>query len=293
MNFYRIKKNILDRSLRRLYFDAFRLLSRGTDSGKAFTSVFTLSTGRVGTETLAALFELTGEFFTYHEPTPKLYKLSKMAYESESDSLAKKILTHAFLTAREELLEYSLTCGRGYIETSPQVTFLAPMILEALPNARFIHLIRDPHDVIRSGMRRKWFDGHPYDKTRITPKSASPEFQKWSQYTPFQKNIWLWSETNMWIADFLQQLPDSQKFLLHSEELFSLDENTVKRLFNFIGAPVPPTSKQRRILSKKLNAQMTGEFPSASIWTEAMNSDLMTIAGDTAQSFGYRLTTDS
>lgn len=287
MNFYRIKKNILDRSLRHLYFDAFRLLSRGTDSGKAFTSVFTLSTGRVGTETLAALFELTGEFFTYHEPTPKLYKLSTMAYESESDPLAKKILTNAFLTAREELLEYSLTCGRGYIETSPQVTFLAPMILEALPNARFIHLIRDPHDVIRSGMRRKWFDGHPYDKTRITPKPESPEFPKWSQYTPFQKNIWLWSETNMWIADFLQQLPDSQKFLLHSEDLFSLDENTVKRLFNFIGAPVPPKRKLHHILSKKLNAQITGAFPSTTEWTQDAKEDLRNMGAEALDRFGY------
>lgn len=285
----KIIKFLLDHSLRHHYYDLRARIfnnQNNTNSAKSL-SVFTLSTGRVGTETLAALLELTREFFTYHEPTPKLYKLSQLAYENEKDPLAKKILTSAFLSTREELLEYSLTCGRGYIETSPQVTFLAPMILDALPNARFIHLIRDPREVIRSGMRRKWFDGHPYDKTRITPKLGSSEFKKWIQYTPFQKNIWLWAETNMWIADFLQQIPDSQKFFLRSEDLFSLNANEVKRLFDFIGAPVPPKNKLRSILSRKLNAQTSGAFPSTTEWTQEAQEDLRNIAAAALEKFGY------
>ncbi len=289
-------KSIYDRSLRQIA-DALRNRffkhERKLEFDRNRPCVFILSTGRVGTETLSELFGLSKNVLSYHEPAPTLYGLSKLAYEYSDDLAAKKVLTEAFYTARKDLLKYSLDCGKGYVETSPQVTFLAPMILNLYPYARFIHIIRDPRHVLRSGMRRKWFDGNSADKTRITPLTNSDASQKWDQYTAFQKNIWLWTETNRWIKQFCSTTPSENVLSLRSEDIFEDKPNVVEKIFDFIGAPLPPSKKIDRLLGKKLNAQRTGDFPAASIWTESMNNDLTAIAGDTAQSFGYRLSTDS
>jgi hypothetical protein len=288
LNLHTIKKHILDRPLRRLYFDAIRMAGGQSNVAQKDTYVFTLSTGRVGTETLAALLELTPFFFTHHEPAPILYRLSKTAYENEENSSAHRILVDAFLTAREELFNHASACGRGYIETSPQVTFLAPVILEALPNARFIHLIRNPRDVIRSGMRRKWYDGHPYDATRITPKPQSPAFEKWDRYTPFQKNVWLWTETNLWIGRFLEQVSEGQKLFMRSEELFTYNHNLLARLFEFVGAPVPSQGRLLKVLNQKLNAQKSGNFPAAHEWNQDAKDQFREIGSEALKKFGYQ-----
>jgi len=251
--------------------------------------VFVLSTGRAGTQTLAALFGLATNVFAYHEPGPQLYGLSKLSYEYSDDIHIREVLREAFLVARKEEMDYSLYCGKGYIETSPQVTFLAPVILEAISDVRFIHLVRDPRDVVRSGMRRKWYNGHPADRTRVAPPPDSEAGRQWEVYNPFQKNLWLWAETNRWIIEFSSSLSADRMLLVHSEDLFAAREDTMRNQFTFIGAPVPSKRKILRVLGKKLNVQKTGRFPEPPSWSEEMRSDLLTIAGETARELGYEL----
>jgi hypothetical protein len=251
--------------------------------------VFVLSTGRTGTETMAALLSLANNVVSLHEPTPKLYGISRIAYEHFSDPFAQKMLAEVFNILRGELLSMSLDSGLGYVETSPQVTFLAPVIFAAYPNARFIHLVRDPREVVRSGMRRKWFDGHFSDEYRITPVLKSPAATKWGSYNPFQKILWLWSETNQWISQFLITLPPQNKAVFRSEDVFSGDPEIIHKLFDFINSPVPSKEKITRLLRKKMNAQTSGTFPTSSNWTAEMQQDLKDIAGEAASEFGYSL----
>ncbi len=250
-------------------------------------SVFVLSTGRVGTQTLAALFGLAANVFAYHEPKPKLYGLSKLSYEYSDDTLISTVLQEAFLTTRKELLNYSLDCGRGYIETSPQTTFLVPVILEVIPNVRFLHIVRNPRDVVRSAMRRKWYEGHSADQTRIVPLSDSEENQQWQKFSAFQKNLWLWHETNRWILKFTSNLPADRTLLVHSEDIFNGNEGVLQKLYTFVGAPMPPKQKTVRILNKKLNKQREGTFLETTNWSEDMKNDLLSIAGKTARALGY------
>lgn len=251
--------------------------------------VFVLSTGRAGTETLAALFGFADNVIAYHEPSPKLYSFSKMAYEYFDDPFTRKVLTEALLALRSELLNRSLDYGRGYAETSPQVTFLAPAILNAYPDARFVHLVRDPREVVTSGMRRKWFEGNPNDKYRIVPGPSSEAGRKWRSYNTFQKNLWLWSETNRWISQFLSTVPPQRKLLVHSEDVFEGRDESIRRLFDFIKASVPPRRKIMGLLKKKLNAQRSGIFPNPSNWSQEMNKELYVLAGEVALDLGYKL----
>ncbi len=249
--------------------------------------VFVLSTGRVGTTTLASLFELATNVFAYHEPSPELVGLSTLAYEYANETAAREILRESFVTMRKSLFNYSLSCNKGYVETGPYPTFLAPIILEAVPNARFIHLIRDPKDVIKSGMKRKWYAGHAEDRTRIIPLADTDASRQWPTCTPIQKIAWLWTETNKWIQEFCDLLPSDRALLIYAEDVFAHDTETIEKLFGFISAPLPSNRKIARVLGQKLNAQKTGSFPASDSWKSELAPEFMVNFYKTAQDFGY------
>lgn len=249
--------------------------------------VFVLSTGRVGTQTLAALAYLARTVLAYHEPHPLLYGLSQQAYLQKSSLAIKQILTEAFIAVRQDLLMYSLHCELGYVETSPQVTFLGPLINQLLPHARFIHLIRNPGDFIRSGMRRNWYSGSPHDRTRIYPRMDTDCYAKWPALTPFQKNVWLWTETNRWVADFGKTVSPERWLCIRSEDLFSGNFDTLERFFAFLVQEIPSEKKVRRILGQQLNKQKIGEFPLPAEWSKEMISQFRELAGDMPQRLGY------
>ena len=255
--------------------------------------VFILSTGRAGTETLAHLFHLAGNVFSYHEPSPKLYALSKIAYEKKqiysADKHLKDTLAEGFLTSRRDLLDYSLFCNRGYVETSPQVTFLAPIILDSIPNAKFIHLVRDPHEVVHSGMRRNWFNNNIYDKNRIIPIQGTEHAKIWDSLNPLNKNLWLWAETNRWILKFASNLNERNFLRVHSENIFNYDMRVIAQLFRFISSKLPSEKRVNNILKKKYNKQRYGDFNDPENWLDCLDDSIKKLVQSTSIALDYEI----
>lgn len=291
----------LDTTLRQLLAKVKAKASNRTDHKSEISEyfsfqrpcLFVLSTGRTGTQTLASLLNLADNVFAYHEPEPKLYGLGNCFYKNLSfcreNPTAASIFKEAFLTARRQLLSYSIKFQKGYIETSPQVTFLAPVISALIPKAKFIHCVRDPRAVIRSGMRRNWYRGNVNDRFRIIPDETIDVSQQWSTYTPLQKNAWLWAETHRNIEAFLCEIDESQRILIHSEKIFSNEPETIHRLFKFIDASPPPYSKVERILNKRLNNQVHGNFPPIHQWEDNMLETVKPFINELALGYGYPL----
>jgi len=196
-------------------------------------------------------------------------------------------LQEGFLTARRELMNYSLFCRRGYVETGPQATFLAPLILRSVPNVKFIHLVRDPKKFTRSVMRRKWYEGHQYDRWRITPDADSAFGKRWGKFSPLEKNLWLWAETNRWALDFSKNLSPGQSLLVRSEDVFASNPVTLERIFNLLGAAPPSARKIRRILGKQLNVQTEGTFKEPEDWLAELDKGLARYVRATAATLGY------
>lgn len=213
---------------------------------------FVLSTGRVGTKTLSTILKELPELLSFHEPTPKLYSLSKQSYDLEKKGVTE-ISDVAFLIIRKKHLKLSLFHNQKYIETGPQCTFLAPSIKKALPNTKFIHLIRSPEQVIKSGVNRGWYNGHSHDEFRITPTSESEFFELWEQFSVLEKNLWLWTETNNWIFEFLSNLLPADQYFIRSNDLFSYNEKKLNYLFNFLDTSTVSPKTINKVLSKKLN----------------------------------------
>lgn len=249
--------------------------------------LFVLSTGRVGSKTLAAMFGLSRELVAEHEPAPKLFGLSRLAYEMVGDKTAERCLREAFAAAREEQLASARSRGAAYVETSPQVTFLAPFIHQLLPNAKFLHIARHPAHVVRSGMRRLWYSGNRADKSRIVPRKGAAAFEAWPQYGAFQKNVWLWTETNRWVLEFLEDVSAERKITVRAEDVFFGDETVIAELFTFAGVNVPKRGAIRKVLAKRMNEQKAGEFPTPAEWTTTMWEELAAVAGPVMKMLGY------
>jgi hypothetical protein len=251
--------------------------------------VFVLSTGRSGTATLTRFFQSADNVLTFHEPYPDLVRLTKFGYQNYNSPEAIDILADTFLAFREEQLNLALRYGKGYVETGLQCTFLAPAIVKLFPQAKFIHMVRNPYMVVRSGMRRNWNAAHNLDKFRIFPGRGSPYFEKWDSMDAFEKTIWQWAEINSWITNFINTLSDDKKFFLRAEDLFDGDKQTISNLFKFISSNPPSSRKINNILKKKINPQTRGNFSMPQNWTDEMRSTLKNLAGKIASDMGYKI----
>ena len=261
---------------------------------KKFTKIdqhiWCLSTGRVGTKTVAALGSLMPSVLSEHEPQPLFYGLGKQAYEISNET-ADQILIEAILASRWQLTGLNQTT---YLETSPHVTFLAAQLNKAFPNSKFIHIIRNPIDVVNSGVRRKWYCGNATDKWQIKPLENSKWKDQWNEFDAVEKNIWSWAETNRWISNFLKTMPADSKMQIKSEDLFAGNQDAIQQLFEFCGETLNEKSKVEKVLDKKLNANRDRYADSATPndWSEAQIEKLDAIAGEVMKQFGYEITRD-
>ncbi|KHE90871.1 MAG: Sulfotransferase domain protein [Candidatus Scalindua brodae] len=267
MNFFSI--NLIRRFLIRRYgfvdgipFEYWKKGFGNDDSGK---KIFCLSTGRAGTATLANIFSCSKNVLSLHEPVPNLHKLNRLSYISEAKD--NGILSEVVFIARNDLIRYAKNRKFIYLETSPQVTFLANHLNDKFENCYYIHLIRNPFDVIYSGLKRKWYDGHSNDYGRITPAKGSPFFLDWTSMSLIEKNIWLWAETNNWIELFINR--SKVKFIrIKSEDIFCNNQEVVCDLIKFIGCEIIDNSIIENILNNKINQQKTGEKISFREWSK-------------------------
>lgn len=283
-----ILDQLFDTSPRDLYQRIYKKLFKNpsiTGFDELHPCVFVLSTGRVGTMTLARLLSLTSNMFVLHEPKPSLYELSKANYHHDFGAL--EFSDNIFWSLRKDLIGAALKMGCGYVETSPQSTFFAPAIFKSIPSVKFIHLVRHPAEVVISGMRRNWYGGHPADKTRISPRVDSDYYGIWHDLSRFDKNAWLWSETNKWISSFLESIPENQHIRVHSESLYNNDPIVIDEIFRFLGAEKPTEKRVQHVLSRKYNRQIRGDFPRLVDWQPEMISHLRQICGAESKILGY------
>lgn len=250
--------------------------------------VFFLSTGRVGSKTMSAVLSLSDKAEAVHEPLPKLFGVSKALYE-EANLSHSMLGMQALQALRGKIILDSWSRGRTYFETSPQATFMAKLIAYAYPSAKFVHMVRNPADVIRSGMRRGWYAGQAYDATRITPILGTRAAEAWAEWSVFQKNCWLWSETNQWILDFAAELPSDRYFLLKAEDFFAQDSVALSALCDFCGVGTLSPAKVKDILAKRLNSQERGEFPHYRDWGDDKKLPFSELVGPVASRVGYRI----
>jgi len=100
------------------------------------------------------------------------------------------------------------------------------------PNARFVHLVRSPHDVIRSLVRMQLYEG--------VQESCEPSLD------PYQIAEAIWTRNVSNIDRFLSGVPDERKCTVRYEELVS--------------NPEPPLTRICELLDRSYDAAMANPY---------------------------------
>ncbi|HID37396.1 MAG TPA: hypothetical protein EYP39_08515 [Ghiorsea sp.] len=269
---------------------------KGMGLGEAYANqwqgvpcTFVLSTGRVGTETLTTLLNLSDDIVAEHEPFPRLTKTSFDAYMQDTSVLPKTDWGKIILAARDDIIINATRQSKIYIESSNRLTYMVNALVEVFPDSKFIHLHRHPYDVIRSGMRRGFYQNHPWDFCRIKPRQDDPVAADWSHFSPLEKVAWYWASINEESLSFLGKLDEKRGLTLTSEALFNGDSEMLRTLFDFVGAREPASVDVKRVLRLKCNAQLSGDFPNCDAWSDHQRKQVNAIVGKVAHRLGYTL----
>ncbi len=245
--------------------------------------VWCLSTGRVGTKTISKLLDIDSSILSLHEPSPKLFGLSKIGY----DNISEEALLQAVLACRSETIGVS---QKTYMESSPHLTFLARMLQKGFKNSKFIHIVRHPRKVVDSGVKRNWYSGNRTDEWRIEPSENDQYYSKWQSMDSIEKNIWSWVRTNEWILDFQLSQPQDDFLTIRSEDLFSGQKDTIERLFKFCGVDDFSEQKVNKVLSKRINSNMSNGITAGKIVWKQKHIDLLNHMGrELILKFNYNL----
>lgn len=247
--------------------------------------VFVLSTGRCGTELLVRLFKGVKSVMATHEPTPRVYVGSRMAYEMGREEMDARKL--AFLSARYDILKHAFLSQKRYVETGNRMTFFADAIAELFPRSGFLHVVRHPGSFVRSGMRRNYYAGNENDDGRLVPTSSDPVSRDWNEFTRIEKVGWLWNETNRFIENIKAGLENNRVLLVKSEEMFT-DAVVFMKICDFLRLDAPQITKIERIISRPRNVQRRGAFPPYEAWTDEQKQQLTSVT-QLASTYGYSL----
>ncbi|MEX1190327.1 MAG: sulfotransferase [Brumimicrobium sp.] len=251
--------------------------------------VIFLSTGRCGTKWIDTVLSEDDTIVSLHHPIPVMRSQAKLAYSFEFNKAKeneKELLKELFLAGREDLILQSEKVGKELIITDSRTTFFAEIIYELFPKAKFVHLHRHPGEVVRSGLRRKWYVSNDQSElNRITPIKTSEFTEKWSAFDLIEKNAWLWKETNEWILNFLNKVPESQKFNISFNDW---NEESLSELFSFCGARIDKSQINKK-LNKKINSQKSVSVSKYKDWNEEDKSKVKEFCSKTAELLGYQL----
>jgi len=144
-------------------------------------------------------------------------------------------------------------------DSSNKLSWLIPELAEALPSAKFVHLVRDGRKVAGSYFRKLGEECYDDRSTRIfqahydDPKHAPappPEKKYWwpvprkgdaaarpfRAFGQFERICWHWAEINRVILNALARLPAQRQMFFRLEDLHEKPAE-VKRLYDFLDLP--------------------------------------------------------
>lgn len=208
-------------------------------------ATFVLSTGRCGTQWLAATLKTAyGDLLTVeHEPLHNGYRPRQMLglktpmdLDQESSSL---VLAHV------ERIERILETG-NYVECGHPCWSSVPWLIERFSGrVRILHLVRHPAPTALSWLTHAAYEPpllpHLREKVLLSPFDAGvafPEYrERWAALTPFEKCLYYWAEVTS-LGLQLEGRAEAPWLRLAFEELFL--ETGIAKIVGFLELPARP-----------------------------------------------------
>lgn len=211
---------------------------------------FVVSSGRSGTAMLHKVLETAGDIEMHHEYMVHIAQpLGARRYMGLAQSAE---VTQVLRDTHAAAIRYSAAAHWG--DSSNKLSWLIPELAALLPEAKFIHLVRDGRKVAGSYYRKLFAEcyddrsvailqahlGDPANNPAPPPEKKYwwpiPKDAVFQSYDQFARIAWHWAEVNRVISDSLTALPSERSHVARLEDLY-VSPSGVKGLFDFLNLP--------------------------------------------------------
>ena len=249
----------------------------------------------------AKLFNGVGHVESHHEYVRDTYQREAALYFM--GKLGKTEMARRLQDIYGAAAHYSR--GAYFVDSSNKLSWVADVLAEAFPKARFVHLVRDGRKVASSFFHK--LGGHVYSDRGVAalqawlaqpdqhPMPPPPEDFWWiipqkgqlfhddfPAFDQFQRCCYQWAEANRSIADALQAVPAAHKMTVKLEDLTgSADE--VKRFLAFFDIPFDDSFVD--VLARPQHVYVPIDYP----LTAEQTVQFAAIGGAMMQRLGYDL----
>jgi hypothetical protein len=261
--------------------------------------VFILGSGRSGTKMAANLFAGVDHVESHHEYV-------RDAYQREAALYFMGRLPRAQMVQRlQDIYGAAAHYSRAtyFVDSSNKLAWVAEVLPEAFPDARFVHLTRDGRKVASSffhklgghvysdrGVKalRAWLehpDQHPMppppeDFWWVIPQSGQPFHDEFGGFDQFQRCCYQWAESNRCVADVLAAAPQAGKLAVKLEAL-AASPDEVKRFLAFFDIAFDDSFVE--VLARPQHVYVPLDYP----LTAEQTAQFAAIGGPMMQRLGY------
>lgn len=271
---------------------------------------FVVGCGRSGTTSLARILNRAANGVCHNEPAPVLGREARLLHEGR--------LAQPFAALREvigrrvtDALDQGLAYGEKNLTLPPFIPYL-----HALFRCRFVHVVRDGREVVRS-----WQDwnnlvyGNIYrecaDTARLTPRAvewlsrspaAEDEYdvgrprplpgdtwaEQWMEFSRSEMLAWHWAFTNDQILDSLARLPGECWRRADYSNIHGRNVVDIARFLGLTGLEEAEVDALVRSRINKLEEMADGpRFPGWKDWSDQQKVAFDAIAAATMRRLGY------
>jgi hypothetical protein len=260
---------------------------------------FVVSSGRSGTAMLHKALSASPTVEMHHEYMVHIVQpLAVRRYLGLVDGAeAKRVLAKTHLAA----VRYSEKGHWG--DSSNKLSWLIPDLAELLPQAKFVHLVRDGRKVAGSYFHKLGDECYDDRSTAILrahlgdplgvpppppekkywwplPRKDDPAAGAFAGFDQFERIAWHWTEINRVILEALAELPAHQSLFVRLEDLRAGPE-TVRELYGFLNLPY--RDEYFAIFARPHNINR----PEDKLLDETQRAQFETIAGRMLAQLGY------
>jgi hypothetical protein len=214
---------------------------------------FVVSSGRSGTAMLHKALSSAGDIEMHHEYMVHIVQpLSVRRYMGLADGAdARAVLsaTHAAAALYSERAHWG--------DSSNKLSWLIPDLAALMPDAKFVHLVRDGRKVAGSYFHKLGAECYDDRSTSVLqahfddpvmqpapppekrywwplPRRDDPRAAEFRRYDQFARIAWHWVEINATIIRSLEALPADRQLFVRLEDLV-VSPRLVRALFEFLG----------------------------------------------------------
>lgn len=220
---------------------------------RATRAFFVVSSGRSGTAMLQKALSAAGQIEMHHEYM--VHIVQPLAVRRAMGWVARGETLDILRATYASAIRYSDAPLWG--DSSNKISWLIPELAELLPDAKFIHLVRDGRKVSSSYFHKLGEECYDDRSTAALqayadnpardlppppekkywwplPRQNDPAAQAFRSFDQFERIAWHWAEINRVILDSLSALAAERR---HFARLEALHENpgAVAALFEFLG----------------------------------------------------------